>query len=226
LTQTADKAQIDGAALSLDEFSGKTIAKVALDIDDAPFLAEEEVKPPEEPVSEEKSAEELAAAEAARLAALRRTKRLIGLGLFVVFAFLASISIWHFMYQKVPDYGSAEPSVTVIVVPSPSAVTGPEQIEVTFDDFWVPQRDKTDKVRFLRVHFSTQVTDEKFAREIKDKTLILRDAVYYYLRNKPHEYMIDSANLPLIKQDVADILNGYLTSGKVEDMLFENLLMN
>jgi flagellar basal body-associated protein FliL len=38
--------------------------------------------------------------------------------------------------------------------------------------------------------------------------------------------MLEPTNLPVIKQDIADILNGYLTSGKVEDLYFENFLIN
>jgi len=226
LTQTANKAQLDGASLSVDEYTGKAIAKVALDIDDAPFLVEEESKPPE-PVKKMVSKTDTSAEdEAARAAAQRRRKRLIVFGLSGIFMFLIAVATWFIVLRDVPDAGPAQPGATVIVVPSPADITGPMEIPVTFEDFWVPQKDATGAVRFLRVHFSTQVTDEKFAREIKDKTRTLRDAVYYYLRNKPHEFMLDPTNLPVIKQDIADILNGYLTSGKVEDLFLENFLMN
>jgi flagellar FliL protein len=224
LTQTANKAQIDGASLNIDDFAGKAAAKVALDIDDAPFLVEEESKAPE-PAPEEISQEELEAQAEARAAALRRRKRLIVFGLSGLIMIVIAVALWYFVLRSVPAEDEIMPGATVIVVPSPASITGPEKIPVTFEDFWVPQKDKAGAVRFLRVHFSTQVIEENFAREIRDKNLTLRDAVYYYLRNKPHEFMLDSANLPVIKQDIADILNGYLTAGKVEDLFLENFLM-
>lgn len=224
MTQTADKAQIDGASLSVEEFASKATTKVALDIDDAPFLVDDEPKLPE-PVAEEASEPDAVAEDAARAAALRKRKRLIIAGLSGLLLLLIVAAIWFFVLRDVPGQATAQPGATVVVVPSPASITGPPEIPVPFEDFWVPQKDNTGAVRFLRVHFSTQVTEEKFAREIKDKTLTLRDAVYYYLRNKPHEFMLDPTNLPVIKQDVVDILNGYLTVGKVEDLFFENFLM-
>lgn len=226
MTQTEDKAQIDGAPLSVEAFAGKTAAKVALDIEDAPFLAEKEEPKLAESAKEETPERDTAAEDAARAAALRRRKQLIVFGLLGLLAFIIAVALWFFVLRDVPDQGPPDPSATVIVVPSPASIVGPTEIPVAFEDFWVPQKDSAGALRFLRVHFSTQVTEEKFAREIKDKTLTLRDAVYYYLRNKPLEFMLEPTNLPVIKQDIADILNGYLTSGKVEDLYFENFLIN
>jgi flagellar FliL protein len=223
----ANKAQTDNAPLSVEEFAGKAAAKVALDIDDAPFLVEEKAKPPEPVREAEEPKPDTSAEDAARAAkALRRRKILIGFGLFVVLMLLVAAALWFFIFREVPaTTQTTQPGATVVVVPNATTITGPTKIPVTFEDFWVPQKDKTGAVRFLRVHFSTEVVEEKFAKEISDKTLVLRDAVYYYLRNKPHEYMMEADNLPTIKQDVVDILNNYLTQGKVEDLFLENFLM-
>ena len=54
--------------------------------------------------------------------------------------------------------------------------------------------------------------------------LVLRDAVYFYLRGKTPEYLLDAANTAEIKQDLVDILNDYLQRGKLQDVLLDSYL--
>ena len=54
--------------------------------------------------------------------------------------------------------------------------------------------------------------------------LLLRDALYFYLKNKNAAYLTDAKNIEQIKKELADVLDGYLRSGQVEDMLFESYL--
>ncbi len=215
--------QVDDTPLSVEEFASKAAAKVALDIDDAPFLVDEE--PEASQPEEEREEVDTSAEDEARAAALRKRKRIIAAGLAALFVLVAGLAVWFFVLRDVPAEEEAAPSATVIVVPSPSVTTGPDELPVTFLPFLVPQQDAQGRERFLRLQISSASTDENVIREVKEKNLVLRDAIYYYLRNKPHEYMLDPDNLPTIKQDLLDIINGYLGQGKLEDLFVENYLM-
>lgn len=219
------ETQLDSAKLNVEDFAKKASAKVELDIDDAPFLVEDEPPPPPAKLESTPQKDAAAAEDAAQAAALRKRKRLIaaGVGLLVLIIVLAAA--WFFALREVPAPEAPQGGVTVIVVPSPEKISGPTVYGVDFAPFLVPQHDAAGRVRFLRVHFSSETIEEKLAKEITEKVLVLRDAVYYYLRNKSHEFMLNPANLPGIKQDVIDILNGYLVQGKLEDLFIENLLM-
>lgn len=82
-----------------------------------------------------------------------------------------------------------------------------------------------DTVHFLTTNFTAVTGDEAVSAEARSKMLVLRDAVYYYLRNKTHEYLVDPANSLTIKRDLTDILNGYLSKGKLDDVLLENYVV-
>jgi Flagellar basal body-associated protein len=209
----------------MEDFVSKANAKVALDIDDAPFLVDDEPEAP--PPVEEAPAEpvDTTADDEARAAALRRRKRIILAGLASVFLLIASAAIWFFILREVPAEEEASQGATVIVVPSPESITGPSQLSISLEPFLVPQYDAEGKVRMLRIQVTSVTTEEALIRETKDKVLVLRDAIYYYLRNRTHEHMLDPGNLPLIKQDILDIINGYLAQGKLEDLFVENYLL-
>ena len=219
-----DETTRDDEPLNMEEFASKASAKVALDIDDAPFLVDDEPEAPP-PVEEAPEPVDTSADDEARAAALRRRKRIILAGLASLFLLIASAAIWFFILREIPAEEETSQGATVIVVPSPESITGPSQLSIGLEPFLVPQYDAEGKVRMLRIQVTSVTTEEAIIRESKDKVLVLRDAIYYYLRNKTHEYMLNPDNLPLIKQDILDIINGYLTQGKLEDLFVENYLL-
>ena len=223
MSQAEQTTQVDDTPLSVEEFATKSTQKVALDIDDAPFLVDEEPEAP--PPVEEPEEVDTSAEDEARAAALRKRKKVIAASLAGAFILIAGIAIWYFILREVPGEEEAAPGATVIVVPSPAAITGPDELPISMQPFLVPQKDAEGRERFLRMQISSLSTDENVIREVKEKNLVLRDAIYYYLRNKPHEYMLDPDSLPTIKQDLLDIINGYLGQGKLEDLFVENYLM-
>ena len=220
-----DTTRVDDLPLDMEEFGAKSGSKVALDIDDAPFLVDEEPETPQPTQAESAPVVDTSAEDAARAAALRKRKMLIIAALLLVFILVASFGVWYFMLRDVPGKDAATSGPTVVVVPSPENITGPSEVVIALEPFLVPQYDDEGKVRLLRIQVTSSSTDERLIRESKGKTLVLRDAIYYYLRNKTHEFMLDPENLPLIKQDILDIMNGYLTQGKLEDLFVENYLM-
>ena len=129
---------------------------------------------------------------------------------------------WFFLRTPPPAPDALKPEV--IVVPSkPTVKTKPDYIK-EFAPFLVPRDDGKSKTRFLVCKFSAVSKDAGLGKEMDQKMISLRDAMYYYLRSKSNEYLMDPRNGPAIKQDLTSVLNDYLTHGKIEDILFESYL--
>ncbi len=214
-----EHVQVDTEALSLSEFAGQAGRKVQLDIDDAPFLDTPEEETPPAPGDAGSSRAEAAEADVPKAS---RAKRFLVPGAGLVLLLLGA-AVW-FLFFRTPPPAETGPEPVVVVVPSPEEITGPAGFNVVFAPFMVEQR-VDGEVRFLNTNFTAVTTDEAVSAEARSKILILRDAVYYYLRNKTHEYLIDPDNSLTIKQDLTDILNGYLSKGKLDDVLLENYIM-
>lgn len=212
------KAQPDVGTLNVEVVS-KADTKVVLDIDDAPFLLdEEETKtPPQDRLPAETSPEDEAA-----VAAARKKKRiqLIGGGLAALFVVCAAF--WWFALRTPPPATTVEPEV--IVVPTPPAATLPQDYSIEFAPFWVELPDGKGGVVFLLCKFTAISKTASLTEEARGKMTVLRDAVYFYLKNKPYEFLLDPANAPTIKEDLGSVLSGYLAGGKIEDMLFESYI--
>lgn len=226
LNQAVTKSQDN----SVEEFTARASQKVQLDIDDAPFLFVEEEKPQAPaPVSttlpdlEEKPAEndeELAEKK-------RRKKRLLIIGGISTAALLLLLALGLWFSNSppptpTPTVGGPEP--TVIVVPSTKSPTETAFYKIEFAPFMIEQR-KGDEINFLQARFAGLSTSEKVIKEAKEKQLILRDSIYYFLRNKPYEQLLDPASAESIKHDLQDIVNGALSQGKLDDILLENYLI-
>lgn len=216
-----EKAQPDTGALTVGEFAGQASQKVQLDIDDAPFLTsfEDDALP----APSEKQLPELPSEEEAAPPKFWQKKSFRISVAGVLLLVLAGVAAYYyFLLPPPPAAVKVEP--TVIVVPSAEQIAGPTGFNVAFAPFMVEQR-TGNTVRFLTTNFTAVTKDEAVSAEARSKMLVLRDAVYYYLRNKTHEYLIDPANSLTIKRDLADILNGYLAKGKLDDVLLENYIM-
>ena len=51
-----------------------------------------------------------------------------------------------------------------------------------------------------------------------------RDALFFYLSGKSDDYLLNPDNAVNIKRDLTSILNDYLSSGHIDDVLFESYL--
>ena len=218
--QAPEKAQPDTGALSVDDFAGQASQKVQLDIDDAPFLmafddsalpvpeqtetlpaVEEEVKPPR-----------------------FWEKRPVQISAGALLALLLALVVYFWFFSGPPPTPPAVIEPVIIVVPSEKQLEGSKDVTLAFEPFMVEQR-SGGSVRFLQARFTAVSSNTDVINEAKGKLLLLRDAIFYYLRNKTHEYLVDPANAQTIKQDLLDIVNGYLVKGKLDDILFENYIM-
>lgn len=190
--------------------------KVELDLDDAPFLREPEEKPL--PPVERRSS---APAPVEQQAPKSKKKLIIGgIGLFIV---LAATAVWWFFF-RVPPPVVEPPKPEVIVVKPPEAAPVEQDFIFELEPFWVPVKDDKGNTNFLVCRFSTISKSEMINKEMEKQLMTVRDAMYYYLRNKSLDFLLAAANRETIKKDLTSVVNSYLTLGQVEDVLMESYL--
>lgn len=233
----AGKAELDGGQLDVDALGPPVEEKVELDLEDAPFLMPEEEKAPPPPPP---TAQPLALSPdgdapkkkfSLNLAGLLANKKLL---LIVVAALVLLLvgggAAWFLTRKKeTPPPAPPEAAVQKIVVPQqaapPPEPAKPAQTILSWEPFWVEQKDPKGAIRFLVVKFSAPTENQKLAFEVQAKKVTIRDAVYYYLKNKSLTFLTDAANAETLKKDVLAIMNEYLSIGKLEDLLIENYLV-
>lgn len=194
--------------------------KVELDLDDAPFLQTEEKNLPTATHADVVPEDPDAEADKAR----RRKRKLIILAASgVVILLVGAAAVWWFFFRQAPPpVPGLEPEI--IVVPSVPANVAPNEYVRPFAPFVVPVTDAQGKTEFLVCKFSALTKDPKLNQEMDQQRIALRDAIYFYLRSKDKNFLLDASNGPAIKEDLLSVFNDYLTQGQLEDILFESYL--
>lgn len=223
-TDSGFKAQPDVGTLAVAmEASGDN--KVALDIEDAPFLKDWNESKPSAPATQPASGGMLPVAvetDPVLAAAQKKKKRLMILTAALVLMVII-VALWWFKFRTPPPPPVVvEPEI--IRVPGVPKDIAPKEYIVNFAPYWIELPDGKGGVVFLVCKFAAITHSEMLLQEAQNKMLTLRDAVYYYLRNKPYHFLIDPTNTPTIKSDLNSVLSGYLAGGKIDDMLFESYL--
>ena len=215
------KAQPDVGTLDMG-LTSRAETKVTLDIEDAPFLQEAEAPPPvpaerSDIVLDAKPTEDDEAA-----ARRKKKKKMIIMGGSALVLIMA-VAVWWFLLRTPPPKPVVlEPEI--IKVPSPPTTAKAADYIVEFAPYWIELPDGKGGVVFLVCKFAAVTKSEVLTQEAQNKMVTLRDAVYYYLKNKPYHFLIDPANVTTIKKDLASVLSGYLAGGQIDDMLFESYL--
>ena len=194
-----------------------SLRKVELDLDDAPFLTEQESPPPAK-----KEDAPLQTTEEAPPPNKKKKLIIIAAAALVV-VLVAAAAIWWFVLRTPPPPPPEPVKPEVIVVPTPKSPTAKSDSVKELAPFVIP-RQTAKGARFLICKFSTVSQSPRVGMEIDQKLIPLRDALYYYLSSKPDEFLLDPANAPTIKKDLGGVLNDYLTQGRIEDILFESYL--
>ncbi|MDE6735203.1 MAG: flagellar basal body-associated FliL family protein [Desulfovibrio sp.] len=203
--------------------SGAQLKKVELDLDDAPFLEEEKPAAPPVPRGDDATAAP-DEADAGAGKGKRKKKLLILAAAGGVILLVAAAAVWWFMFRTPPPPPPEPPKPDVVVVPSAPAAQSTPDIVKEFAPFVVPSHQPEDGTRFLVCKFSAIIKDPAVGREMDQRMLSLRDAIYYYLRSKDNAFLMDAHNGPQIKSDLLGVLNDYMAQGKIEDILFESYL--
>lgn len=206
-------------------------SKVTLDTEGAAYLEEkfpapaEETAPAEQPVPDTSAEEE--AAQAAALAKKKKRKIMIIAAAAALLTVCAAAA--YFLLFSKPDVPTEPvpepPKPEVIVVPStPEKPPLPPGMLIPFEPFWLEKPVDKEKSVFITVQFSIYTRDPDMSKEMERNKMQLRDAIYFYLKNKDLAFLTSAQNLEEIKKELALVMDNYLRTGHIEDMLFECFL--
>ena len=222
------KAKLDDSELSDD--LPKALQKVDLDLDDAPFLEDE---PEETPPPAEESGPGDAAVEQAPAKPKSKKKLFLLIGLVVLL--LGGGAAAYFLLLKKPAAPPPPPPVEAPheeeLPPPPPPPPPPEppapkpEIVLTMDPFLVELTDKAGRSRFLSIRFSAATTEHAAELEFKRNRIVVRDAVYYYLKNKSLEFLTDKNNAEALKKDVLSVINQFIGPQALDNLIIEDYLV-
>ncbi|WP_238528318.1 flagellar basal body-associated FliL family protein [Pseudodesulfovibrio mercurii] len=207
-----------------DAAASRATQKVDLDLDDAPFLEDEDEDEEieEVPVETPLLTEDGGKPRLGLVALLKNKFVLMGLG--VILVLLAVIVILLLREPETPPPPPPPVEETAIPQPEPEAPETP-QIIVKLDPFLIEQVDEAGKIRFLEVSILLSTEDEGLARQFKQETYAVRNALYYYLKNKDLEFLSDKENSEKLKKELLVIINQYMGFGQFDTLMFEQYLV-
>lgn len=218
------KAQLD------DSEASKATQKVDLDLDDAPFLEDEEE---EEEIGETTAETPMVDEEKEKgdkspglLALLKNKFVLIGGGIILLLLVVIVI-----LLLREPEEAPAPPPPPPPVeepVPEPEpepVVEETPDILIRLDPFLIEQRDEEGKVRFLEVRILLSTTEDGLARQFQQETYTVRNALFYYLKNKDLQFLSDKKNSDKLKEELLAIVNQYMGFGQFDTLMFDRYLV-
>ena len=214
--KTKEASAKDEVQINVGQEAG--LRKVELDLDDAPFLKEQETSLPE--VKDDAPLQ--VAAEAPAPSKKKKLLLIAGAAALLVLL-VAAAAVWWFVLRTPPPPPPEPVKPEVVVVPSAQAPGVQPEMVKELAPFVIP-RQTPQGPRFLICKFSTVSKSPRVGAEIDHKLISLRDALYFYLSSKTDEYLLEPANAPAIKKDLSGVLNNYLTQGRIDDILFESYL--
>lgn len=217
-----DKATLDTEKLKEDVPRG--LQKVELDLDDALFLdVEEEEQKPQAPPSETPppAPKPELTVQAPKTPLWKRPLLLIAAG--VLLFVLGGLVVYFLLPTKEAAPPTASP-------PPPKEEKKTHQEKpitlhtIPFEPFLV-EYDQNGTTRFLTCKFSISGIPDILEWEVRRKKIILRDAVYYYLRNKGISFLSDAKNAEKLKEDILSVMNQYLGNGQIETLLIDEYVI-
>ncbi|MBT8764405.1 flagellar basal body-associated FliL family protein [Desulfohalobiaceae bacterium Ax17] len=220
---TEEKVKLDTSELTID----KGTQKVELDLDDAPFLEEEKEGEEEEKKDEKKEVSvesEEKPEDQVPVPTPFWKKKWFFIALAGVIALIAVGAYFLFLKPSPPPPPEPQKPQVQKAEPSPPPPPPPEEIVIPFEPFWV-ELTFNGQTKFLYCKLSFSTTDSKLEWEVKRKTIILRDAVYYYLRNKNFIFLNNKKNVERLKEDILSVVNQYLNNGQLKKILIEEYVL-
>lgn len=224
-----DESETKKAELDTEEISTsvpKEAQKVELDLDDAPFLEEDE-----EEEEEEAEPEAVALDEGEDKEPWYRQRKII-IAAASAFVLLVLLGVGYFVFiagdnaADVADTASeSETAAGEGALEESLAPQEPAEIIISMKPFWIEQVDAQGEVRFLVCQFAAVTTNEELSQELNQKNTVLRDAIFYYLKNKDLTYLSDKENVETLKEDLLSVINQYLSVARLETLLIEQYMV-
>lgn len=199
--------------------------KVDLDLDDAPFLEEEEEVKPEP--SRPKEAVSLVPEEAEKPAPKIQKKFIIIGAAALVLVLTLGLAVKFLFFKGKAAPAVEKPAQTATQDNNTLAEAPPElpEIQVRLEPFWVEQKGEGEEVRFLIARIQLNTHQASVAKEFQSRTLESRNAIYYYLKNKDVQFLADEKNAEKLKEGLLQVVNKYVSDGKFETLLFEEYVV-
>ncbi|MFW5721758.1 MAG: flagellar basal body-associated FliL family protein [Desulfovibrionales bacterium] len=183
----------------------RAMEKVELDLDDAPFLdegPEEEDQGPAEPAAEVSEHP----GEDAPEAGTSLWRAAAGAGLALALTGVIVLLLLRHAGDQALQTSRGLPQGS----PSGNTEQVDQPLSISFAPFLV-EYVQEDSIRFLNLSITAAgpgTADSK--QEVLDKTLLLRDAVYRYLKGKDLVFLGDEDNVETLKRDILQALNSPL----------------
>jgi len=199
--------------------------KVELDLEDAPFLEEEEEVKPEEPKPKAEVSLEQPKEEKKPLLAGRKKLIIGAAALLVLVAAALAVKLLFFKGKSSPaPEKTAQNATKEAATATPPPAPAKPEFQVHMDPFWVEQK-QGDTVRFLIVRILLTTQDEGIAKEFQAKLPPARNAIFYYLKNKDVQFLADENNAEKLRSELLLVANQYVTDGKFDSLLFEEYVV-
>jgi len=217
---TGSPLERDEDVLNNEAQSTPPAQKVTLDLDDAPFLEDfEEEVPTEEPQQPEA---ETAAHEQGKSSRKPSRKVLISAGIGGILL-LATLLFW--LTRPSPDPAPQEPAPTQDINQQQDPETAPEPEEFILDlaPFWVAFTQE-EEIVFLSLRLILVLDAPTLYLESQRKMIVLRDAIYYFLNNRPLPTIKRTEAAESLKKDLMSVVNQHL-SRPVTDILIEEYMV-
>lgn len=210
-------------------------SKVELDIDDAPFLEEEEPKESQKQEAAAPALRETAADESEEepgglkgfLLRLRKDKKRLamvsGAALFILLAPLAFLVLTGKKLEPAPE----PPVQAQTPQPEPPKETLPQENRFIYQSagFLVPVHGSEGELRFMRLRYTIVSESFNIFSELQHKSIAIRDAVYHYLSKKPLPYLSGEEQVKLLRSDLINVINQQLGADKITELNFEEYLI-
>ena len=205
--------------------------KVELDLDDAPFLSEPEEEEPAEAEEDFEAEEEedlsLNEEEEAPKGLFANKKKLIILAAALLLIIGGAVGAFFFFFGgegAQPEPEAAEKKRVVVVTTPPEIETTALQT-VMLKPFIVPSKGSEGEVRLLHCTLNIPFDDPVQGQEMNVRMLEIRNAIYYYLVNKPLSHLSSEEEAALLKQDLVNVVNELLTVKKITDIYIQEYVV-
>ncbi|MEF3696952.1 flagellar basal body-associated FliL family protein [Desulfolutivibrio sp.] len=218
------KAKLDDTELS-DELP-KALQKVELDLDDAPFLEDEKDEQPP-PAPEEDS---VRTDDAPAPSPWWKKKAILFGGAGLVLVILAAAAYFLFFSEKkdeAPPPPPIEEEAAQAPTETPAQPPTPEEKEVVvvMEPFLVEQVNEKGESFLVSLQFTAGAKNPDLEKELARNTVVLRDAVYYYLKNKQLIFLDDVKVADALKQDIMSVMNQFLGDAQIETLFIEKYVV-
>ncbi len=201
--------------------------KVELDLDDAPFLDDddEEEEPQETPEPEEKSP---VVVETTEVEPEKKSKKKLLIGAIAgTFLLLCGIGLWFFLREDAPPEPPPPPAPEKTEKKEqkePEPLAPKERRVIQLEPFFIEYQ-QGQKSRFLECSFSLSSPNIIQNTELRKHFLEIRDALYFYLKNKDIFFLENKENAALFKKEILEVINQHVSSMPVTDLLIDTYLV-